>query len=275
MASPGIGVCSWSLRSRGPDHLSEMLDGLGLRAVQLALVPLVEEPGLWAGAVETLSAAGIHVASGMLAMAGEDYSTLETIRRTGGVRPDGDWPANRRRAADVARVAGEAGLGLVTFHAGFLPEAHDDPLRRAMIERLRVVADAFAEHGVDVALETGQETAETLAGVLAEIERPAVGVNFDPANMILYGMGDPVQALDRLAPVVNQIHVKDALPTDTPGTWGTEVVAGCGAVDWGAFFGVAASISPAVPFVIEREAGAARLGDIAAARDLIEKHLRE
>jgi len=273
MANPGIGVCSWSLRPRGPDHLAELLDGLGLRAVQLALVPLVEEPDLWAGAVETLSAAGIHVASGMLAMAGEDYSTLETIRATGGVRPDGEWPANRQRAADVARVAGEAGLGLVTFHAGFLPQEHDDPLRRTMIERLRVVADGFAEHGVDVALETGQETAGTLAGVLAEIDRPAVGVNFDPANMILYGMGDPVRALDRLAPAVKQIHVKDAVPTDTPGTWGTEVVAGRGAVDWGAFFDVAASIRPEVPFVIEREAGADRLDDIAAARDLIERHL--
>jgi hypothetical protein len=124
-----------------------MLDGLGLRAVQLALVPLVQEPDVWAGAVETLSAAGIHVASGMLAMAGEDYSTLETIRATGGVRPDAAWPANRRRAADVARVASETGLGLVTFHAGFLPQEHDDPLRRTMIERLRVVADGFAEHG--------------------------------------------------------------------------------------------------------------------------------
>jgi sugar phosphate isomerase/epimerase len=191
------------------------------------------------------------------------------------VRPDGEWPANRQRAADVARVAGEAGLGLVAFHAGFLPQEPGDPLRRTMIERLRVVADGFAEHGIDVALETGQETAETLAGVLAEIERPTVGVNFDPANMILYGMGEPVQALDRLAPVVKQIHVKDAVPTDTAGTWGTEVVAGRGSVDWQAFFNVAATISPPVGFVIEREAGADRLGDIEAARDLIEKHLRE
>jgi sugar phosphate isomerase/epimerase len=252
-----------------------MLEVLGLRAVQLALVPLVRQPEAWAGAVETLRAGGVDVASGMLAMVGEDYSTLETIRRTGGVRPDDDWPENLRLAADVARVAGEAGLELVTFHAGFLPEAADDPMRRTMIERLREVADLFAEHGVGVALETGQETAETLTGVLDELARPAVGVNFDPANMILYGMGDPVQALERLAPFVMQIHVKDAVPTDIPGTWGTEVVAGRGAVDWEAFFGVAASLGPAVPLVIEREAGADRLDDIAAARDLIERHLCE
>jgi sugar phosphate isomerase/epimerase len=135
------------------------------------------------------------------------------------------------------------------------------------------VADAFAEHGAGVALETGQETAETLEGVLAELGRPDVGVNFDPANMILYGMGDPVRALKRLVPVVKQIHVKDALPTDTPGTWGTEVPVGEGAVDWDAFFDVALSIQPPVSFVIEREAGADRLDDIAAARDLIEKYL--
>jgi sugar phosphate isomerase/epimerase len=252
-----------------------MIHALGLGAVQLALVPLVREPDAWGNAVEMLRAAGTHVCSGMLAMDGEDYSTLESIRRTGGVRPDGAWPANNELCADVARVAGGAGLELVTFHAGFLPHDRGDPLRAIMIDRLRAVADAFAGHGVAVALETGQETAETLVGVLTELDRPDVGVNFDPANMILYGMGDPVQALSCLAPFVRQIHVKDALPTGTPGTWGREVPAGKGAVDWDAFFDVASSIKPPVSFVIEREAGADRLRDIAAARDLIEKHLRE
>ncbi|MHC4217999.1 MAG: sugar phosphate isomerase/epimerase family protein [Planctomycetota bacterium] len=275
MATPRIGVCSWSLGAGDPHRLAGTLGDLGIRAVQLGLVPLVEEPRVWAGAVETLAAAGVHVASGMLAMAGEDYSTLDTIRRTGGVRPDTDWPANEKLCADVARVAGGAGLGLVTFHAGFLPEDPADPLRRTMIERLRVVADAFAEHGVGVAFETGQETADTLAGVLTELERPAVGVNFDPANMILYGKGDPVEALERLAPTVKQIHVKDAIPTDDPGTWGTEMPVGRGIVDWEAFFDVASSISPPVSFIIERESGADRVGDIAAARALIERHVRD
>ena len=137
MMNPEIGVCSWSLRPQGPAHLAEMLQRLGIPAVQLALVPLVEKPRVWADAGEMLTAAGIHIASGMLAMVGEDYLTLNTIRRTGGVRPDADWPVNRQRCADVARVAEQAGLGLVTFHAGFLPEQRDDPLRRTMIERLR------------------------------------------------------------------------------------------------------------------------------------------
>jgi L-ribulose-5-phosphate 3-epimerase len=273
MADPRIGVCSWSLRPADPQTLVRMVRELGIPAIQLALVPLVEQAGVWAGAAEALDAGGIRIASGMLAMANEDYATLESIRRTGGVRPDADWPANRRRAVAAARAAADAGIRLVTFHAGFLPEGREDPLRRTMIGRLRDVADAFAEHGVSTALETGQETAETLDGVLEELDRPAVGVNFDPANMILYGMGDPVEALDRLKPAVRQIHVKDALPADAPGTWGTEVPAGRGAVDWPAFFEVAISIEPPVSFIIERESGRDRLDDVAAARELIERQL--
>src|SRR6185369_16319577 len=103
--------------------------------------------------------------------------------------------------------------------------------------------------------ETGQEKAPTLLGVLSELDCPNVGVNFDPANMILYGKGDPVESLRLLASHVRQIHVKDAFPTLKPGTWGREVPAGQGAVDWDAFFEAALALPRQVHFVIEREAG--------------------
>ncbi len=124
-----------------------------------------------------------------------------------------------------------------------------------------------------MALETGQESAETLVGVLTQLDRPDVGVNFDPANMILYGMGDPVNAIGRLARFVRQVHVKDALPATVPGRWGEEIPAGRGAVDWDAFFEIANAIDPPVDFVIEREAGDEREEDIRAARELIETHI--
>ena len=140
-----------------------------------------------------------------------------------------------------------ARLELVTFHAGFLPEEPDDPERAKLIGRLRTYCEVFADQGVRLGLETGQETAHTLAGVLADLDHPAVGVNFDPANMILYGMGDPVAALRTLRDHVRQIHVKDALPSSRTGEWGSEVRAGTGGVDWPAFFGVARSIRNATP----------------------------
>ena len=142
-----------------------------------------------------------------------------------------------------------------------------------MVERLGTVADAFATRGVGIALETGQETAATLVEVLESLDRDTVGVNFDPANMVLYGMGEPVTALRQLAPHVRQVHVKDALPPEVPGTWGREVPAGEGVVDWPGFFEVARELDPPVAFVIERESGGERLDDVRAARDLILSHL--
>ncbi|XOV74116.1 MAG: sugar phosphate isomerase/epimerase family protein [Phycisphaerales bacterium] len=136
------------------------------------------------------------------------------------------------------------------------------PNRRRRVQR----------HGIRLGLETGQETAASLLDALAAIDRDSVGVNFDPANMILYAMGDPVEALDRLAPHVVQIHVKDAIATDTPGRWGTEVPAGTGQVDWPAFFAVVRDHLPGIPLVIEREAGDRRIEDIRSAASLVQQH---
>ncbi|MHC5115165.1 MAG: sugar phosphate isomerase/epimerase family protein [Planctomycetota bacterium] len=241
--------------------------------MQLALSPLAGRPG-GADEMARLRDAGIDVVSGMMAFEGEDYSTLDTIARTGGVRRDAAWPEHRAHAEAVAELAGALGIGLVSFHAGFIPEARDDPERARLLDRLRTVTDLFSDRGVRVALETGQETSTTLRQALADLDRPELGVNFDPANMILYGKGDPVAALRMLAERVLQIHVKDAIPTDTPGEWGRETPVGEGAVDWAAFFEIATAIEPAVDFVIEREAGANRVGDIVQAHDLVAGFLR-
>ncbi|HJO26681.1 MAG: xylose isomerase [Planctomycetes bacterium] len=268
-----VGVCSWSLRPASVDQLVERVVGLGLDRLQLALLPI--QRGTHSGwdraeVARRLRAAGIAAPSGMLEMAGEDYSTPQTIRETGGLRSDEHWPANLDAARDCARLAAFFGMGLVSFHAGFLPHDPDDPLRETMLERLRAVADHFGQEGVRLALETGQETAETLLGVLAELDRPNVGVNFDPANMLLYSMGDPVQALDCLAPHVLQVHIKDASASVEPGQWGSEVPVGTGEVDWEAFCATLDSHGLDCDLMIEREAGDRRLDDIRAARRHLE-----
>jgi len=279
---PQVAVCSWSLRpeavpgaesspSGSPEELVAALSRVGLTAVQLALVPIVEQPERWGNAIPTLRAAGVEIVSGMLATVGEDYSTLESIAATGGVRPDSTWPATLRRAGRVAELAGREQIRLVTFHAGFIPHRGEEPGREILLERLQTLADLFEHHGVRIAFETGQEGADTLLDALEDLRRPEVGVNFDPANMILYGMGDPVEALRILHRRVHQIHIKDAVPAPTRGQWGREVVAGTGAVDWRAFLAVARAIEPAVGLVIEREAGASRDEDVRAAAALVQR----
>ncbi|MCH7847960.1 MAG: sugar phosphate isomerase/epimerase [Planctomycetes bacterium] len=241
--------------------------------MQLALGPVILEPAVWGAAIGELRREGIEIVSGMMAMSGEDYSSLESIARTAGVRLDDTWPANRAHAEAVASLAADEGLDLVTFHGGFIPEDRADPERAKLLERLRTVADIFASHQLRLGFETGQETAQTLVEALDDLDRPNIGVNFDPANMILYGKGDPIEALRLLGPHVVQVHVKDAVPTTTPGTWGTEVPVGDGAVDWQAFFEVALTIDPPVNFIIEREAGADPSTDIPKARDLIQTYV--
>jgi sugar phosphate isomerase/epimerase len=262
------------LRASGPEDLVRRLAACELDAVQVAIDPI--RTGEWPEheSIAVLRNAGVTMLSGMMRMAGEDYSTLESIRATGGVRSDVHWQANLDAASANAEVASRLGLKLITFHAGFLAENRADPERTTLIDRLRTMVDVFDERGVHAAFETGQETAETLVDVLDELDRPTVGLNFDPANLILYGMGEPVAALERLSPWVKQIHIKDALPTDAPGTWGTEVRVGEGAVNWSRFFEVVEVLCPRVNLVIEREARQERLEYIRAARDLIVRLIR-
>lgn len=243
--------------------------------MQLGLDPLVQ--GVWS-VDEVRSAfdqADLVLVSGMIGMKGEDYSSLESIRETGGVRSDEHWETNRAAAKAAAGVAHRLGLDLVTFHAGFLPHDAADPERDKLLGRLGEVADVFANAGVRLGLETGQETAATLTEALDELGRESVGVNFDPANMILYSMGDPVEALRALAPRVFQIHVKDATRTRVPGEWGQEVSVGTGDVDWGAFFGVYRQARLSCDLLIEREAGDARVADMRRAASLVRDELGE
>lgn len=258
-----------------PDSVRDLVEKVracGVDAVQLALDPV--RTGAWSEreTVDALREAGVAILSGMMGMKGEDYSTLESIRRTGGVRARETWEENLRAAHENAALARRLGIGLVTFHAGFLPHDQRDAERATMLDRLRQIAAVFAACGVKVGLETGQESAATLLGVLEELRAP-IGVNFDPANMILYGMGEPVGALRVLARHVVQIHIKDAVPAKAAGSWGEEVVAGTGAVDWGAFFGVYREAGLACDLIIEREAGERRVEDAREAVRVVREHV--
>lgn len=269
-ADARIGVCSWSLQPENPRQLAERVAECGVSLVQLHLDPV--RTGAW-DAKETIAAlhdAGARLCSGMMTTEGEDYSTLESIKLTGGVRPDATWAANLSAAKQNAELAASLGLQLVTLHAGFLPHEKGDPERAKLVDRLGEVVDVFAERGVRVGLETGQESAETLLEVLEEVGREDwLGVNFDPANMILYRMGYPIDAIRLLAPRVQQIHIKDAILSEREGEWGEEVVVGTGRVDWEGFFSVVSEAGIDCDFVIEREAGEARVADVRTARTLV------
>lgn len=267
--SQKLAVCSWSLQPANPQALIDSLRTIGLNRIQIALDPIREEPAIWGKVGDALRSAGIVPVSGMFRTAGEDYSTLDSIRHTGGVVPDATWEENWRTIRADAQIAADLGLKLVMFHAGFLPDDPSDPAFNKLIARLRQIADYYAEEGIDLAFETGQETAPCLKEFIGHLGRPNVGANFDPANMILYAKGDPIDALRTLGPLVKNVHVKDANLTKTPGTWGEEVPVGTGQVDWKAFFKTLAEIGFAGDLCIEREAGDSRVADIRTAKEFV------
>ena len=269
--SERLAVCSWSLQPASPADLVAKLKSTGIRRVQLALDPLRDSPGVWGKTPALFRKKGITTVSGMFGCVGEDYSTLETIRATGGVAPDATWEQNWANMRATAALAQQLGLKLVTFHAGFLPHKEKDPNFAKMLRRLAETADAFQAANITVGLETGQETAPVLVQLLQKLKRPNVGVNFDPANMILYDKGDPIAALRVLGPWIRQVHIKDARRTKVPGTWGEEVAAGTGEVDWPAFFATLQELNYAGDFVIEREAGSQRVADIRTAKEVVAK----
>ena len=259
-----LAVCSWSLQPADPAGLVRQLVGLGCPSTQLDLDPLREDAAVWNTLPAVLADAGIRAVSGMFRTAGEDYTTPETIRLTGGLVPDATWEANWRNLQVTVRNARLLGLDFVMTHAGFLPHEPAAPTFDKMIGRMRQVARLFADHGLTLGCETGQESAEALVTFLDHLDEPNVAVNFDPANMLLYNNGDPVAALRTLGPRVRSCHLKDATVPVVPGSWGEEVPVGTGQVDWPAFFTTMAEIRYPGFFCFEREAGDQRGADLAA-----------
>jgi L-ribulose-5-phosphate 3-epimerase len=263
-----LAVCSWSLQPAGPADLAQQLSAVGIGRVQLGLDPVREDPA-WADAFAVLGEHGIDVVSGMMAAVGEDYSTLESIKVTGGITPDETWEQNLANFTANADLMVKEGVSTALFHAGFLPHEESDPDFEKMLGRLSAVADLFAERGLSVVLETGQEPAHGLRAFLDRLNRGNVGANLDPANMLLYNNGNPVEALRLLGSYVCNLHIKDANVTQVPGTWGEEVVVGTGQVDWSEFFEALDDIGFEGDLCIEREAGDQRVADIRRAREFL------
>ena len=265
-----IGVCSWSYQ-RPLREVADEMAKIGVKGIDLALTPFVAPDGRHGveEGEEALAFAKAQFASGawrlfatMISFPQEDYSTLDTIRKTGGVVPDDCWPRNREIAAAAAELSGTLGAPYMLFHAGFLDESNPAAYA-AYVERVSFVRDACARAGVQLILESGQETAEDLERFLRDV--PGLYVNFDPANMILYGKGRPMEALETLVPWIRKIHVKDADATAVPGTWGTERPWGEGQVGGAAFIDALNGLGFTGNLTIEREGGDDRAGDIARA----------
>lgn len=212
---------------------------------------------------QRLSELGIKISVVFAGFEGESYADIPTTQRTIGLAPPGtraDRLEELKEIADFARLlssdevshaGGPIPLGL---HIGFVPHDPTSDDFAQIVAATQAICDHCATHGQAVHLETGQEPADVLLEFLAACDRTNLGVNFDPANMILYGCGEPLPALKQLGDHVRSVHCKDAKWSPQPGeTWGEETPLGEGDVDFPAFIGVLDEIGYTGPLTIERE----------------------
>lgn len=250
-----IGVCSWSLQVTSVPELKKFTDRLGIDVVQIACgdphhASWAEGDAMPAAA----KAAGFRLSGSMLGFPGEDYTTPQTIEKTGGFGDPETRPERIERFKWGLARTKELGLSDIMLHAGFIPDP-GDPGRKPFLDTLAQVSDLAKQAGITVAFETGQESSALLRRTLDELKSPNLKVNFDPANMLLYDKDDPLKAVELLAPDIRSVHVKDANRPTTKGAWGEEVPLGRGQTNTKAFVKLLKKVGYRGPLCIEREVG--------------------
>jgi L-ribulose-5-phosphate 3-epimerase len=189
-----------------------------------------------------------------------------------GLIPRATRAARIARMKQVSDFARKAGIPAVQSHCGFIPEDPNEPLYAEAVEAIRTVAAYCKQNGQNFRCETGQETPITLVRAIRDVGLDNVGVNFDVANLILYGKANPADAVDILGPYVQGVHAKDGrYPTD-PHKLGEEVPIGQGQVNFPVIVEKLKRLGYSNPLTIEREIrGEKQTADILAAKSYLEK----
>lgn len=172
-------------------------------------------------------------------------------------------------AAD-ADFAYRLGVTDVITHVGFIPENPSDPNFNGVVSAIRSLASALAARGQYFLFETGQETPVTMLRAIEEIGTGNLGVNFDTANLILYGKANSLDALDVIGKYVRNTHCKDGFYPTTGRELGREVALGEGKANFPAIVAKLRELEYTGPYIIEREiSGERQRSDIIKARDFI------
>jgi sugar phosphate isomerase/epimerase len=258
--------------AEGPEAAIDRVAALGLPTCQVA-----------AADHDLLTEANAERLRRAAAARGVAVTTIWTHCRSGQVWDFVDGPATiglvppATRASGVAALkrgadfAAWAGAPSVTTHVGFLPENPGDPIYPGVLDALREVAAHCQAAGRSFWFETGQETPIALLRTIEDVGADNLGVNFDPANLLMYGKANPLDALDILGRHVRGVHAKDGEYPTSGRRLGAEKPLGEGRVGFPALIAKLKSLGYDGAITIEREVrGPAYAEGIAAARRVLE-----
>jgi L-ribulose-5-phosphate 3-epimerase len=248
------------------DSLHETVE-FGLRSCQLvSWQPAAWNDALAARVRREAAASGLVISALWAGWTGPAVWDFIKGPATLGIVP----PAHRAHRVAELKSAGAfakaLGVPAVITHLGFIPENPTEPLFGDVVAAVREIALHMKSLGLQFWFETGQETPVTLLRLIRAVGTGNLGLNLDPANLILYGKASPVDALSVFGSHVKNVHAKDGMyPTD-PDLLGAEVRIGDGAVQWPALVKKLEGLGYRGPYTIEREvSGEAQKRDIAYA----------
>ena len=234
----------------------EVVRELGLNTIQLHTPTKASRTEANAQAfMKKLQEYGITVSTVFLGFEGETYESIARTAETVGLVPAATRAARLVESYEIADFAAKLGVTAIGSHIGFVPHDRSSPEYKGIVETTRSLCDHLAKNGQALHLETGQEPVDLLMAFMDDVERANIFINFDPANLILYGIGKPLEALRAVASRVRGVHCKDATATTgTPGVdWGAEVPFGEGQVDAEQFLRILYETGYKGPLTIERE----------------------
>lgn len=198
------------------------------------------------------------------------YQGPETI----GLVPRATRAARIAHMKEVADFAQKAGIPAIQGHCGFIPENPNDPLYKEAVQAIAEVAQYCKEKNLDMRCETGQETPITLVRAIKDIASVNLGVNFDAANLVMYGKANPADAVHLLGPYIQGVHVKDGVYPEDPHKLGDERPMRMGLVDWPLIIRRLTEIGYSGALTIEREiSGEQQTEDVLRAKSYIEELL--
>ena len=204
--------------------------------------------------VKKLESLGIELTCVFGGFAGESYADIPTVERTVGLVPESTRAARVQEMREISDFARLLGCDVVALHLGFVPHDTTSSKYTQIVDVTRALCEYVARNDQSLHLETGQETADGLLQFLKDVARPNLFVNFDPANMILYGTGNPIEALRKIGSYVRSVHCKDGTWSDQPGiAWGCETPLGEGQVGMREYLQTLMEIGYYGPLTIERE----------------------
>ncbi len=204
--------------------------------------------------LDKLAALGIRISAVFGGFEGESYADIPTCTRTVGLVPPETRAARTQEMKEIADFARLLNVDVVALHVGHVPHDANDPLYREVVVVTREICDHCKPQGQALHLETGQETADALLQFIGDVDRDNLFVNFDPANMILYGSGEPIEALEKVGRFVRSVHCKDGKWANNPGQeWGAETPLGEGDVGMERYLRTLDKIGYHGPLTIERE----------------------